>query len=251
MKKIISIIFILIITLSLFSCKENGTNNNNNNTKQNIKNFAEEIKIITPTVSFNTHGGTEIEPIKTKVLNYEPQTAKENYVFDGWYLDSAYNTPAAFPLEIKYDTVLHAKWLVIKEKATCKDASLKLDTSFENTAIYKITPNGFDMNRLKELGYKMKITVTYDVYYRKDYDVLFDIGYFGAPKYEATLLDSKLLGDSQLNVKATESTKTKTLSYSGTIADIEKETFTLTFHTDNIQNVVHFNDISITYECYK
>ena len=253
MKRTISILLILLISITLFSCDEEKKNNksNNNKTKNNNNYVEEETTIYLPTVSFNTNGGSDITSFQTDVISYEPKTTKENHVFDGWYLDSTFNSPVTYPLEIKYDTVLHAKWLLIKSETKCEDTDIQLSADFSNISTYSITPNGFDMNKLETLGYNMTITVTYDVYYTKTYDVLWDIGYAGAPKYEATLLDSDLLGDSDLNVEATKETKTKELKYTKTISDIKNKTFKLTFHTNNVQNIVRFENIKVTYECYK
>ena len=48
--------------------------------------------------------------------------------------------------------------------------------------MYDITPTGFDYDKLEKSGYRIKIKVTYDVYYKKDYDVPFDVGYASLPK---------------------------------------------------------------------
>ena len=107
------------------------------------------------------------------------------------------------------------------------------------------------MDRLDALGYKMTITVSYDVRYKKDYDVLFDVGYAGAPKYEAYLLNSDNAGDWGENLTTTLQAKTKTLSYTSSIANIKNDKFILTFSTDNIQNTIYFENIVVTYKCHK
>ena len=116
---------------------------------------------------------------------------------------------------------------------------------------YLITPSGFDLEELNERGYIMTIKVSYDVYYTKDWDVLWDIGYLGAPKYEVCILDDDLVGKIDENVTAPSKSTTRTLSYTVDVVNLIGSKVYLTFSSDNIQNKIHFKNINITYTCYK
>lgn len=62
------------------------------------------------TVTFETNGGTPVEPITTHILSEQPQTAKEKYHFDGWFFDSDLTQQVVFPLTVTKDLTLFAKW---------------------------------------------------------------------------------------------------------------------------------------------
>ena len=87
------------------------------------------------------------------------------------------------------------KPIKLQDTITCENTTIK--TSLASCII---TPPGFDLEELNKRDYKMSITVTYDVYYTKDWDVLFDIGYLGAPKYEVAIFDDDLIGEMDQNV---------------------------------------------------
>ena len=63
------------------------------------------------TVSFNTNGGTEIDPIRTVVLLECPNTSKENSYFDGWYeKPELTGIKIEFPYSVTKNITLNAKW---------------------------------------------------------------------------------------------------------------------------------------------
>ena len=62
-------------------------------------------------VSFSTNGGTSIASYRTGKIKETPYTSRSDYTFAGWHLKSDFSDSAAsFPLEIKSDTTLYAKW---------------------------------------------------------------------------------------------------------------------------------------------
>ena len=253
MKKILLIILTLIILINLISCEDQSENNNYNNANSNkIENLAEQMKIVTPTVYFDTAGGSYIEPIKTNLIEYEPITHKNDYYFDGWYLDSTLNVQATFPMEIKHDTKLYAKWLLINYSDK-SDKTKKIDSNLIETKgfSYNITPEKFNLTRLAELGFNIKITVTYDAYYSKTYDVLWDIGYLGAPKFETYIKKSGITVKSKENIEATKSGQRYEISYNTTASDLKDDSVIIEFWSDNIQNAIYFENINIKYQCYK
>ena len=202
------------------------------------------------TVRFDTNGGTWVDSIiTTNYINYSPSTTKDNHVFDGWYYDLAFTNKATFPLCVKNSTTLYAKWIKTSYTATCNDRSIKDWGSNSSKISYDITPTGFDLKALEEKGYKVSISVSYDVYYRKDYDVPFDVGYVGAPKYEIYLDNARGVGPYEEDIKATKSSVTKNISYTYPISALND--ITLTFSTNNKQNIIYFENIKITYTCIK
>ena len=136
--------------------------------------------------------------------------------------------------------------LKLTDKKTCTDCTIKTSIS-----TYPITPVGFDFEELNKRGYKMSIKVTYDAYYTKDWDVPWDIGYLGAPGYEVSILDDDLIGNIDANITATLTSTTRTLTYTTDVVNLVGSKIYLTFSSDNIQNILHFENISITYTCFK
>lgn len=71
------------------------------------------VTTVTCTVTFETNGGTTIEPLTipsgTTVAKPE-EPVKEGYTFAGWYSDTSYTTPWDFGTAVEKDTTLYAKW---------------------------------------------------------------------------------------------------------------------------------------------
>lgn len=204
-------------------------------------------------VNFHTNGGSSIETVSIKendYLDYTPFTIRNNYAFDGWYLDETLTVAAVFPLKVENEVNLYAKWLKTREETSCKDAVIKFWANDDCAAIYDITPSGFNLDRLEELEYYCHIYVTYDVYYKKDYDVPFDIGYAGAPKFEAYILRPDGSGYGDDDIKATTSTKSREIDVNVRISDIKDKKLSLSFSTDNIQNKIYFKNINVIF-CFE
>ena len=252
-KRIIALLLLVILSLSIISCEMitgESPNGDGSSDGDNIK-----IPLITYyDVNFETNGGSSIrsQEIRENGNLSEPnEPYKDQYAFEGWYLDKQLTQAATFPLTIKGDTTLYAGWLRVEQVGTCKDAKIKFWGKNDFAATYSITPSGFDFDKLNKLGYKFQITVTYDVYYKKDYDVPFDIGYAGAPKYEAYVINSSGNGFGDSDLSTSKSAKTRTIEFTARISDIQNEKWTLSFSTDNIQNLIYFENIVVEYKCVK
>lgn len=63
-------------------------------------------------VTFETNGGTAVDPMKVYEIETAPETTRYAYVFDGWYVDADFNQAAVFPCEINENTIFYAKWTV-------------------------------------------------------------------------------------------------------------------------------------------
>ena len=202
-------------------------------------------------VYFATNGGESLAPMRATTLNSPPTPKRSGYKFEGWYLDEQLTQSAVFPIKLTNDISLYAKWLKIYDAKRCKDTEIKLSTKYSAAASYAITPTGFNYSRLNELDYSMTITVTYDVYYEKDYDVLWDIGYMGSPKYEVFLTGTDLSGDCDLNMSTSKTPQTRSISITVSANSLaNQKEILLTFSTDNVQNIIYFENITVTYECH-
>ena len=212
----------------------------------------EEPSEVKYTVTFDTNGGSAVSSRSLNVLEEAPKTAKENYLFDGWYCDQSFGKSAIFPMELKANITLYAKWLKTKGNAKYEQTSIKCWNGSKAQTIWQIAPAGFDYDRLTEKGFSfMKITVAYNVCYQKDYDVPLNVGYAGSPRYEIYLYNSQRLGVSKKNQEPSIVYQEKTISVTYNLADFENEQIYLEVDTDNIQNIIHFKDIVVTYECFK
>lgn len=258
MKKFITILCLAAILFTFASCSStqsnngnNGSGNDNNNSGNNNSSFFKETEPPVFWVNFETNGGSYVDSQLTLLLKNAPETTKEDHVFMGWYLDEQLTEAAVFPMEITFARTLYAKWLRVKNQSICKDVVLKNWEGNYPSVDFPISPNGFDMDELAKQGYKMNITVNYTVYYRKAYDVPLDIGYMGAPNYSVFLHNSQHMGVSHSDRRASKSSENKQLTLTGNITDIKNTSWTLNFSTENIQNKVYFENITVTYECYK
>ena len=203
-------------------------------------------------VTFYTNGGSAVSTKNVSSLNSVPSTTRSGYLFDGWFLDSNFTKKASFPMSVTQPMNLYAKWIMLEATVNCTKARIKyMDSSEDSSVIYYITPINFDLKALAEKGYRMKITVTYDVSYAKDYDVLFDIGYMGSPKYEAAIYNSQKVGIYKNDLGTTKNGDRRTIEYTEYPVNLIGDKITLEFSTDNVQNIIYFENIVVKYECIK
>lgn len=242
MKKIFCCALAILLSCTLFSCDNSIANAIGNIDDQTIN-------VISPTITFITNGGSSVSSQTTKVVKKSPETKRENYLFDGWYFDENFKTLAVFPLSIEYDTTLYAKWLKIYDTATAEDCNISGKSGYKSACSFNISPPDFDFNALAERGLKLKITVSYDISYQKKYDVLWDIGYLGAPHYEIYLLGEDLKGAWEEDIQAPQSSKTRTITMCTDADYFHNNIIKLKFSTNNIQNLIRIKNIVITYEC--
>ena len=142
--------------------------------------------------------------------------------------------------------------LKLEDKRKCKDLEIKfMDSKYNSSGSYYVTPSGFEMDKLDERGYYMEIVVTYSVHYKKDYDVLWDIGYAGSPKYEVSIVNSDGMGNFESSLNTKTSKMTRSISVRSSVVDFKNQRWVLTFSTDNVQNIIYFTDIVINYRCFK
>ena len=217
-KNLILLMCIIILAGSVFNGCVNGNENfqKDNSTVSNI---------IYHTVSFETNGGTAVSSKSIKTLEKAPSTQREGYVFDGWFRDKNLTVAVVYPLDIDADLTLYASWVKTNDEKLLSDCRVKfMDDDFSSALSCNITPSGFDYDRLEAHGANgLVITVTYSVYYRKDYDVWLDIGYAGSPKYEVAISNSDGQGKLKSDLSTSKSSETRTISISTTFDYFEND----------------------------
>ena len=97
----------------------------------------------------------------------------------------------------------------------------------------------------------LQFKIMYNVKYKKDYDIPFDIGYAGSPKYEISLMNNSLQGYFEENLPTTKSEVEKCYAYNTALNFSKDEQISLIFSTDNVQNIILFSDIVIVIEAIK
>ncbi len=132
----------------------------------------------------------------------------------------------------------------------CEDCKIKMWEGESSSANFYITPVNFEYDRLEEKGYRMEISVSYDVYYVKDYNAIGNIGYAGAPKYEVAIYNSDDLGVFENDITTPKNKERRSIEYRSEIANLRNTRIILKFSTDNIQNTIHFQNIVVDYNCY-
>lgn len=199
-------------------------------------------------VSFESNGGSSVSTCNVKVLVNAPKTVRTDYLFDGWYLNKNLTNEAKFPLSVEYDITLYAKWLRLTDFTSCTGCDLKCWTDHPSSTSWQISPKRFNLEKLAEKEYYMSITVSYTVSYAKDYTL--PIGYGGAPEYDVSILNSKGYGTRKKDLETSTSAVRHSIVYTQSVSSFINEDIFLIFSTYNIQNIVYFRDISISYKCF-
>ena len=200
------------------------------------------------TVAFESNGGSRVANIKTSQLTEAPASEKDGQIFCGWYKDSELTSRVEYPLNLDKDITLYARWSNAEESIECSDAAVQFsyDNSYSYAASYLATPKSLDLEALAAQGYYIKIEASYNVYYEKDFESPFDIGYLGAPDHDVCIAD---IYDKGTYVKdtATSTTATaETISHVVSAEELSHTAYYLRLMTYNLQNIVYFTDVNIT-----
>lgn len=109
------------------------------------------------TMTFDTHGGSNVAPIQRTVemssIQRPTDPTKEGYTFMGWYLDEELTESYIFDLPINSDVTLHAKWEEIPTTNPLTDEISYYSTLYGNT-------NG-NLNNLGLTVYNQTLNVHY------------------------------------------------------------------------------------------
>ena len=203
----------------------------------------------TYTVDFNTNSGTPVASQNVSTLASAPSTTKDGFVFYGWYTDSDFKNPVTYPMDLNRDVTLYAKWGIGTYSVEQDDCSVQFsvvdDYSFRG--MYIITPTEFDLQALASLGYSIKVDVTYDVYYEKNYDVPLDIGYAGAPDHAVAIVDDYDDGELREGLSTEKEPVSESVSLVISASGLLDTGLYLKLMTYNLQNLVHYKNITVTY----
>ncbi len=201
------------------------------------------------TVSFQTNGGDPIADQVTDYVSSAPSTIRSWHSFDGWYTDPYLTAPASFPLKVDKDMTLYAKWIRTSQSRYYEKAYIKnLDSSLSKAHTIRIPLDDFNLMQLAMEGYTMNITVSFDIRYKKDYDVIGDVGYMGAPKYDVTLYDQYGNRDSVKGRLATLNASMQIFHIYIKPTDLLKNEIQCKISTENIQNIIYIENLSVY--CY-
>ena len=244
----------LLISLAIFLCffilLALIYPNKNDDTKENANNLLKKDHTITLVVDNSTKQKVAVDDGKVLIIDFTP--TKDKHLFMGWYTDSACTIPYDFSRPVTTDFTLYAAFTLKTKTINFKNANLKaLSSTYDNDASYSLSLYGFDLEYLEKNGMGLKIQIRYRVKYSKDYDMPFDIGYAGSPKYELSLINSSLQGYFEENLTTTSSAIEKSYTYVAPIYFCEDGQLSLIFSTDNVQNIISFTDIVITIEAVK
>ena len=108
MRKLIFIGLIIISSLMLIACQDEVPIVDTNPTEP-----TETISIPTYTITYETLGGTIIDPVSVEensLVSMPSNPTKEGYNFGGWYQDMTFTTLFDFNTSITTDLILYAKW---------------------------------------------------------------------------------------------------------------------------------------------
>ena len=244
MKRLSFIFFSVLIFLTFTGC--DNTNNSQNNSNNILK------KNYTVSLYVDNVSEEEIKVDDGEVLSIDYTPKKDNHFFNGWYTDSSCSVLYDFSQPVTTNFKLYAGFVLSNKTISCKDIKIKaLSKSQDNDKSFNLSLASFDYNYLEKNSMGLKFTITYDVKYTKDYDVLWDIGYAGAPKYELSLINSSLVGYFETNLTTTTIKKGKKYSYTTPLSFSKDSEITLIFSTDYIQNIISFSDIRINIDAVK
>lgn len=187
-----------------------------------------------------------------EALNFNFIPHKENHIFMGWYTDSTYVIPYDFSKPVTTSFKLYAGFALKTKTINYKDIKIKaMSSTYENYKSFAISLDEFNYDYLEKKNLGLQFKISYNVKYKKDYDVPFDIGYAGSPKYELALINSSSQAFGEENLTTTTSESEKCYTYNTPLNFSKDNLLALAFSTDNVQNVISISDIVIIVEVIK
>lgn len=244
MKKTLLVVFFCALTLFAFtSCGKNdeSENNSNNPFKKN--------HTVTLVVENLSNEAVTVDDGEVLNINFTPR--KDDCIFMGWYTDSACMIPYDFSRPVTTSFKLYAGFSLKIKTFNCSDIKIKaLSSTYNGSTTFALSLDGFDYSYLEKKGMGLQFKVMYSVKYKKDYDVPYDIGYAGSPKYELSLNNGES-GYQEENLSTTKSAVEKCYTYNTPLNFSKDGLIYLAFSTDNVQNIISFSNIVITVEALK
>lgn len=188
-----------------------------------------------------------IDDGKALTINYTPR--KDDYMFKGWYTDSACMVPYDFSRPVTTNFKLYAGFALKTKTINCHDIKIKsLSSTYDSYENMGLSLVGFDYDYLEKNNMGLQFRITYNVKYQKDYNMLFDIGYAGAPEYDLSLINSSYNGYSKDDLTTTATAVKKSYSFNTPTYFSKDKSVRLKFSTDNVQNIVIISDIVVVVE---
>ena len=213
MKKIsifIAVILSFTMILSLSACGSENLSVKLDETYEKIDELNDKINDLTQrlddlsnsdsstssyTVKFITQG-TLVEDSKSSIIEYAPNTIKENYNFIGWYYDIYYTRPVSFPLSVNTDMTLYAKFVETRDSLADRfddyvqslpEKKLVLEYPILDTEYITTIGDYITINSSKEIvqeSFNYTITEKYDIQITFEYGKLGEC--FGLIQYSKT-----------------------------------------------------------------
>lgn len=251
MKKFISFLFAILLMFSLVSCGEQNDFVDLTNSNKKAKQTTEKEDNYY-TINFETNSGTKINPIKIKeneYLNNIPETTRKDCIIENWYTDANFQNPIELPIRINSNLTLYAKWLMIFEIKSLKACIIDSWNNIDK-ATYIFKPELIQFDELLKKSYStIEIKILFNVYYEQTFDAPLNIGYFGAPKFETYLKTTTGTLEFKEDIATTQSPKQYSLYYTGKITSIKDKPLSIEFSSNNIQNILYFDNITVTFQC--
>lgn len=242
-KTLLVTFFCFLILFASASCNENINSGNDSD------NLFKKNHTITLVVGDLTNTIT-VDDGEALNITFTPQ--EDGYIFKGWYTDSPCTVPYDFSRPVTTSFKLYAGFTLKTKIINCKDIKIKaLSSAYDNDKSFSLSLVGFDYDYLEKNGMGLQFNIMYNVKYKKDYDVLFDIGYAGSPKYEVSLINNSLQGYFEEDLPTTKSEVEECYTYNTVLSFSKNKQISLIFSTDNVQNIILFSDIVIVVEAIK
>lgn len=245
MKKILfAIFFSTLILLTFTSC------NNSDNIKNNGDNLFKKNHTVSLCVDKLSEKEITVDDGEVLIIDFIPQ--KSDYLFSGWYSDSMCTVPYDFSRPVTTSFKLYAGFILTSKTIYCQDINIKaLSMLYDNDKSFYLSLAGFDYDYLEKYRMGLRFTIMYSVKYKKDYDVLWDIGYTGAPKYEISLVNNYLETYIEMNLPTTKKEVRNSYTYITPLIFSKDKQISLFFSTDNVQNIISFSDIVVVIDAIK
>ena len=243
MKKIV-IIFMVLILLTCSGCfQSDGLGNNRDD-------LFKKNHTVSLCVESLSKKEITVDDGEALIVDYTPY--KNDYIFKGWYTDSSCTVPYDFSRPVTTSFNLYAGFVLKTKTIKCPNVTLKaLSKLYDNDQSFLISLVDFDYDYLEKNGMGLQFNIIYDVKYIKDYDVLWDIGYAGAPKYEISLINDYLEGYFEVNIPTKKNEERKVYTYNTALNFSRNKQVSLFFSTDNVQNIIKLSDIVVIVDAIK
>lgn len=247
MKKFLAIFFCVLSLFSLTSC---GVIGGGDTTDNNLGSLFKEKHTVTLVIEGASNKTVSVTDGEVLTINFTPD--KNNYIFKGWYTNSSCTVEYDFSRPVTTDFKLYAGFTLKTKTINCQDVVIKaLSTGYDYGETFGVSLVGYDYDYLESNGMGLQFNISYNVRYEKDYNVLWNMGYAGSPRYELSLYNSSLHGYFEENLPTTTSNVAKFYTYNTLLNFSRGSTIKLKFSTDNVQNKIYFSDIEVVVDAIR